>query len=62
MSNALRRYCESCAELRQLGLPFDRATVYRTLETFTDVGLAHTVNGPGPKRYGVSSEPHHHTV
>ncbi|MGW5659477.1 Fur family transcriptional regulator [Streptomyces sp. NPDC003758] len=53
---------EVCAELRQLGLPFDQATVYRTLETFTDVGLAHAVHGPGPKRYGVSSEPHHHTV
>ncbi|MEU9590876.1 transcriptional repressor [Streptomyces sp. NPDC048193] len=50
------------AELRQLGLPFDQATVYRTLETLTDVGLAHAVHGPGPKRYGVSSEPHHHTV
>ncbi|WP_037856325.1 Fur family transcriptional regulator [Streptomyces sp. NRRL S-31] len=53
---------EVCAELRQLGLPFDQATVYRTLETLTEVGLAHAVHGPGLKRYGVSSEPHHHTV
>ncbi|MEU6285111.1 transcriptional repressor [Streptomyces sp. NPDC047028] len=49
-------------ELRGRGLPFDQATVCRTLETFTDVGVAHAVHGPGPKRYGVSSEPHHHTV
>ncbi|MFI9246080.1 Fur family transcriptional regulator [Streptomyces sp. NPDC053086] len=51
-----------CTELRRLGLPFDQATVYRTLETLTDVGLAHAVHGPGPKRYGVSPAPHHHTV
>ncbi|MEV7505882.1 Fur family transcriptional regulator [Streptomyces sp. NPDC093018] len=53
---------EVCAALQERGLPFDQATVYRTLETFTDVGLAHAVHGPGPKRYGVSSEPHHHAV
>ncbi|MFH9658600.1 Fur family transcriptional regulator [Streptomyces sp. NPDC017248] len=49
-------------KLRQLGLPCDQATVYRTLETFADVGLAHAVHGPGNKRYGFSSQPHHHTV
>lgn len=53
---------EVCAALQERGLPFDQATVYRTLETFTDVGLAHAVHGPGPKRHGVSSEPHHHAV
>ncbi|WP_243877904.1 transcriptional repressor [Streptomyces sp. SUK 48] len=53
---------EVCAELQEIGLPFDQATVYRTLETFTEVGLAHAVHGPGPKRYGVSPEPHHHAV
>ncbi|MFF0780280.1 Fur family transcriptional regulator [Streptomyces sp. NPDC003720] len=53
---------EVCAELQEMGLPFDQATVYRTLETFTEAGLAHAVHGPGPKRYGVSSEPHHHAV
>ncbi|MEU7429074.1 transcriptional repressor [Streptomyces sp. NPDC040750] len=37
-----------CTELPRLGLPFDQATVYRTLETLTDVGLAHlcTVQAP----------------
>lgn len=53
---------EACAELHRLGAPFDPATVYRTLETLTAVGLTHAVHGPGPKRYGISSEPHHHTV
>ncbi|MFD7708649.1 Fur family transcriptional regulator [Streptomyces sp. NPDC059786] len=49
-------------ELERLGLPFDQTTVYRTLEALTAAGLAHAVHGPGPKRYGISSEPHHHTV
>ncbi|NNN34796.1 transcriptional repressor [Streptomyces sp. S3(2020)] len=53
---------EVSAELKRLGLPIDQTTVYRTLETLTDTGLAHAVHGPGPKRYGVASEPHHHTV
>ncbi|MFI2758398.1 Fur family transcriptional regulator [Streptomyces echinatus] len=53
---------EVCSELRRLAVPFDQATVFRTLETLTDAGLTHAVHGPGPKRYGVSSEPHHHTV
>ncbi|MEV7242865.1 Fur family transcriptional regulator [Streptomyces sp. NPDC093248] len=53
---------EVCGELHRLGAPFDPATVYRALETLTDVGLTHTVHGPGPKRYGISSTPHHHTV
>ncbi|WP_066991679.1 Fur family transcriptional regulator [Streptomyces cellostaticus] len=53
---------EVCAQLQGMGLPFDQATVYRTLEIFTEVGLAHAVLGPGPKRYGVSSVPHHHVV
>ncbi|MFJ9536917.1 Fur family transcriptional regulator [Streptomyces sp. NPDC101225] len=53
---------EVSAELKRLGLPIDQTTVYRTLETLTETGLAHAIHGPGPKRYGVSSEPHHHTV
>ena len=53
---------EVCAERPRQGLPLDQATAYRTPETLTDVGLAHAVHGPGPRRYGVSSEPHHHTV
>ncbi|MEU1194697.1 transcriptional repressor [Streptomyces sp. NPDC005813] len=54
---------EACAELHRLGSPFDPATAYRTLETLTAAGLTHAVHGPGPKRYGINSEPpHHHTV
>ncbi|MGW5096258.1 Fur family transcriptional regulator [Streptomyces nodosus] len=53
---------EVSAQLGRLSLPFDRATVHRTLETLTAAGLTHAVRGPGPKRYGFSSEPHHHTV
>ncbi len=37
-------------------------TVYRTLETLTAVGLLHSVPGPGPTRYGLTGEQHHHTV
>ncbi|MFJ9822547.1 Fur family transcriptional regulator [Streptomyces sp. NPDC101151] len=51
-----------CAELHRLGAPFDPATVYRTLEALTDAALTHAVHGPGPKRYGISSTPHHHTA
>ncbi|MEU1162867.1 Fur family transcriptional regulator [Streptomyces sp. NPDC005921] len=53
---------EVAAELTQLDLPFDQATVYRTLETLIAEGLAHAVHSPGAKRYGFGSEPHHHTV
>ncbi|GAA5065022.1 Fur family transcriptional regulator [Streptomyces similanensis] len=65
MLSASRRHlssAEACAELHRRGTPFDPATVYRTLESLTAVGLTHVVHAPGPKRYGVSSEPHHHTV
>ncbi|MFJ1730259.1 Fur family transcriptional regulator [Streptomyces sp. NPDC088254] len=53
---------ETWAELDRRGTPYDQATVYRTLETLTAAGLIHAVHGPGPKRYGVSSETHHHAV
>ncbi|MFI5663647.1 Fur family transcriptional regulator [Streptomyces sp. NPDC051684] len=48
--------------LRRTGERVDPATVYRTLEVLTEVGLAHAVDGPGPKRYGDGSAPHHHAV
>jgi Fur family peroxide stress response transcriptional regulator len=36
-------------------------TVYRTLSTFTEIGLVHPVVGHGePKRYDPKVEPHHH--
>ncbi|MGW4392999.1 Fur family transcriptional regulator [Streptomyces sp. NPDC004685] len=53
---------EVYAELRQMGERVDLATVYRSLEMFADVGLAHTVQCPGPRRYGAGAEPHHHAV
>ncbi|MFF9244670.1 Fur family transcriptional regulator [Streptomyces sp. NPDC014776] len=53
---------EVFAQLRAVGIPVDRATVYRTLETLEAAGLVHAVHGRGPKRYGIGSEPHPHTV
>ncbi|MGA5313083.1 Fur family transcriptional regulator [Streptomyces pseudogriseolus] len=38
------------------------ATVYRSLETLTALGVVHAVPGPGPTRYGITDEPHRHTV
>lgn len=49
-------------ELAPSGDPIHPATVYRTLETLTASGLTHGVHGPGPVRYGITGEPHHHTV
>ncbi|MFD9791917.1 Fur family transcriptional regulator [Streptomyces sp. NPDC059070] len=53
---------EIASELQRLAVPFDPATVYRTLEALTAAGLTHAVHAPGPKRYGASTAPHHHTV
>ncbi|MGI5458786.1 Fur family transcriptional regulator [Streptomyces sp. CA-249302] len=49
-------------ELARTGSAVHPATVYRTLETLTEIGLVHAVHGPGPVRYGITGEPHHHTV
>ncbi|WP_406362241.1 Fur family transcriptional regulator [Streptomyces sp. NBC_00715] len=48
--------------LRRMGERVDPATVYRSLEALAEVGLVHAIEGPGPKRYGEGSEPHHHAV
>ncbi|MEU9246902.1 transcriptional repressor [Streptomyces sp. NPDC048385] len=53
---------EAWAELNQTGTAVHPTTVYRTLETLTAVGLTHAVHGPGPTRYCVPGEPHHHVV
>ncbi|MEU7100565.1 transcriptional repressor [Streptomyces longwoodensis] len=53
---------EVFTQIRARGIPLDRATVYRNLETLEAVHLVHAVQGPGPKRYGIGSEPHPHTV
>ncbi|WP_315902953.1 Fur family transcriptional regulator [Streptomyces salinarius] len=37
-------------------------TVYRSLEALTALDVVHAVPGPGPTRYGITGEPHHHTV
>ncbi|MFD5448042.1 Fur family transcriptional regulator [Streptomyces sp. NPDC127100] len=37
-------------------------TVYRSLEALTALDVVHAVPGPGPTRYGITDEPHHHTV
>ncbi|MFI6373326.1 Fur family transcriptional regulator [Streptomyces sp. NPDC050546] len=53
---------EACSRLGQAGKSLHTTTVYRTLETLTAAGLTHAVPGPGPIRYGITGEPHHHTV
>ncbi|NNN34809.1 transcriptional repressor [Streptomyces sp. S3(2020)] len=53
---------EAWAELARSESVIHPATVYRTLETLTAAGLVHAVHGPGPARYGLTGEPHHHTV
>ncbi|MEV6946746.1 transcriptional repressor [Streptomyces sp. NPDC051172] len=53
---------EACAQLARSGEPVHYTTVYRTLEALTLAGLAHAVHGPGAVRYGITVEPHHHTV
>ncbi|MGV9230387.1 Fur family transcriptional regulator [Streptomyces nigra] len=53
---------EVSERLARAGRAVHATTVYRTLETFTAVGLAHAVHGPGATRYGITEEPHHHTV
>ncbi|MGW6732456.1 transcriptional repressor [Streptomyces sp. NPDC055013] len=53
---------EACAHLASVGEAIHQATVYRTLETLRAVGLVHAVPSPGATRYGLTGEPHHHTV
>ncbi|WP_284436566.1 transcriptional repressor [Streptomyces sp. TUS-ST3] len=53
---------ETWEELTRAGEAIHPATVYRTLETLTAVGVTHAVHGPGPTRYGATGDPHHHTV
>ncbi|MEU6289334.1 transcriptional repressor [Streptomyces sp. NPDC046988] len=38
------------------------STVYRSLEALAALDVVHAVPGPGPTRYGITDEPHHHTV
>ncbi|MET8599642.1 MULTISPECIES: Fur family transcriptional regulator [Streptomyces] len=51
-----------CDQLARTGSGHHSTTVYRSLEALTAVGVLHAVPGPGPTRYGVSDEPHHHVV
>ncbi|WP_018546172.1 Fur family transcriptional regulator [Streptomyces sp. LaPpAH-108] len=51
-----------CEELGSSGTSIHPTTAYRNLEGLTAVGLAHAVHGPGPTRYDISGEPHHHSV
>ncbi|MDX3576745.1 transcriptional repressor [Streptomyces sp. FL07-04A] len=53
---------EAWEELSRTGPAVHPTTVYRTLETLTAVGLTHAVHGPGPTRYCVRGNPHHHVV
>ncbi|GAA2530953.1 hypothetical protein GCM10010398_14970 [Streptomyces fimbriatus] len=53
---------EVCEQLTRAGGAVHPTTVYRTLETLTAVGVTHAVYGPGPTRYGITGDPHHHTV
>ncbi|MDO0923926.1 transcriptional repressor [Streptomyces sp. TG1A-8] len=53
---------EACEELARSGHAVNTTTVYRALDALTAVGLIHAVHGPGPARYGITGEPHHHTV
>ncbi|MFF9114817.1 Fur family transcriptional regulator [Streptomyces massasporeus] len=53
---------EARTGLARRGKAVHTTTVYRTLETLAAVGLVHAVPGPGPTRYGITGEPHHHIV
>ncbi|MFD7500203.1 Fur family transcriptional regulator [Streptomyces sp. NPDC059850] len=53
---------EAREHLIRSGKAIHHTTVYRTLEALTAVGLTHAVHGPGATRYGITGEPHHHTV
>ncbi|MEU4170709.1 transcriptional repressor [Streptomyces sp. NPDC026665] len=53
---------EACERLVHIGDVVHPTTVYRTLEVLTETGLTHAVHGPGATRYGITGEPHHHTV
>nr|WP_239157747.1 transcriptional repressor [Streptomyces sp. SID13726] len=49
-------------QLARSGEAIHPTTAYRTLEALTAADLVHAVHGPGPARYGITGEPHHHTV
>ncbi|MFE2194187.1 Fur family transcriptional regulator [Streptomyces olivaceus] len=53
---------EICTQLTRKGSGRHSTTVYRSLEALTAVGVLHAVPGPGPTRYGMSDEPHHHVA
>ncbi|WP_244173732.1 Fur family transcriptional regulator [Streptomyces recifensis] len=53
---------EVCEELSRSGDSIHPTTAYRTLEALTAAGLTHAVHGPGPTRYGITGDPHHHSV
>lgn len=53
---------EVCEELVRSGEAIHHTTAYRTLEALTTAGVTHAVHGVGPVRYGITGEPHHHTV
>ncbi|MER7679925.1 transcriptional repressor [Streptomyces sp. NPDC096934] len=53
---------EICTRLQQTGEILHATTLYRTPETLTKAGLVHGVPCPGPMRYGITGDPHHHTV
>ncbi|MGW0226589.1 Fur family transcriptional regulator [Streptomyces tendae] len=50
------------ARLENMGEVRHSTTVYRSLEALTALDVVHAVPGPGPTRYGITDEPHHHTV
>ncbi|MFI5857994.1 Fur family transcriptional regulator [Streptomyces parvulus] len=50
------------AGLERTGEGRHSTTVYRSLEALTTLDVVHAVPGPGPTRYGITDEPHHHTV
>ncbi|ALV53521.1 hypothetical protein ASR50_31655 [Streptomyces sp. 4F] len=50
------------ARLTLSGAGHHPTTVYRTLETLTAAGVTHAVPCVGPTRYGITNEPHHHTM
>jgi Fur family ferric uptake transcriptional regulator len=53
---------ELVARLREAGAPHDYSTVWRTVLTLSDPGLAHVPYDDGVPAYGLSDRPHHHAV
>lgn len=47
--------------IQEKGIHTDRATVFRTINTFTELGITRRVElGDGRSRYELASLPHHH--